>query len=250
MIHLGRLTRNRQSTWSSTLRADLTGWRSPANRCVAGECLLTLVAIPAAAAMDDRDGGGSGGQGRRLTASVIVTAQNPGTSSRGSEIRISLTAQAPRAPWRTRPADRRTPPSTVGLAGLRIPESFAGIGGLAVTGFEEHRIAVGDISCDDSCEEDAATALATRVPGQASQAQVNSRAVVTDPGSTGLQIGATVQMKITLTDNGQAQYQDEIAIEGNSFVPGSNKPLLGATGPQTIQQVQIHHLGNGLSPAK
>lgn len=80
--------------------------------------------------------------------------------------------------------------------------------------------------------------------GQPLQAQVNGIAFVTDPGSTGVAVGTKVQLLMTLTDNGAAQYGDQIDIVVNRFVEGSNKPLLYDTGEQTIQQVTIHQEGS------
>ena len=74
------------------------------------------------------------------------------------------------------------------------------------------------------------------------QAQVNGLSVLTDPGNSGLPVGTQMQVKITLTDNGTAQYADTVDVLVNQFVPGSTKPFVYDTGAQTIQQVQIHLL--------
>jgi hypothetical protein len=187
------------------------------------------------------------------TPGVTVTAQNPGTSSAGSDLRITLTAHTEKS---TVPNPDCRPGSATltcwGSLVLRIPDA----GGMSVTGFQVHRVAVGDIGCVDEgsggCENDmAATA---EPPPYPVQAQVNGVAVLTDPGTltyppgtpqAGEPVppGTAVQLKITLTDNGTAQYQDQADVQVNLFVTGSVKPLLYDTGPQPVQQAQIHFEG-------
>lgn len=208
---------------------------------------LSLVYIPSAVAASGTS-----------TPGVIITAVNPGTGHAGGDLKISLTAHTEKssaAAPSCRPQD-----STLDCWGslvLRVPDA----GGLSVSGLEVHRVAVGDISCGDdesgdcggedggSCDDQsgggcedgvhAAVAVATG----AVQAQVNGVAVLMNPGSTGLPVGSKVQLKITLTDNGTAKYIDEVDVQINKFVSGSAKPMLYESGPQIVQQVQIHTLG-------
>ena len=110
--------------------------------------------------------------------------------------------------------------------------------------FEVHRVAVGGVGCggegDDGCGGHETTMSSTLGGPSPVQAVVNGVAVLRDPGSTGEPRGAAVQLKIHLTDNGEALYADEIDVEVNKFVPGPVKPELYRTGLQTIQQVRIH----------
>lgn len=207
---------------------------------------FSLAFVPSAAAAD----GGS-------TPGVIVTAVNPGTSHVGSDLKITLTAHTEKSSAAS-PSCRPQDSTLVcwGSLVLRVPDA----GGLSVSGLEVHRVAVGDVSCGDdesgdcggedggscddqggSCEDGAHTAAA--LAPSAVEAQVNGVGVLTNPGTTGLPVGAKVQLKITLTDNGTAKYADQIDLQINEFVTGSAKPLLYQSGPQTVQQVQIHTLG-------
>jgi hypothetical protein len=208
---------------------------------------LTLSFAPAALAQDGASSPGT-----------IVTATNPGTSARGSDLVFNLTARAERSTVTDpscRPQDL-----TIRCRGslyLRVPE----LGGMTVTRFEVHRVAVGDIACGDDegggcgdegdgcgdegegCEE---AALATPITTVPIQAQVNGVAVLTKPGGTGLAAGTQVQVKITLTDNGTAKYGDLVEIQVNLFVPGPVKPLIFETSePQVIHQTQFFTLGTG-----
>ncbi len=183
-------------------------------------------------------------QGGLSSPGVVVTAVNPGTSRSGSSLRISLTAHTERSAA-TSPSCRPQEPTIRcwGSLVLRVPDE----GGFSVTGLEVHRVAVGDISCGDDegggCT-DAEAASPGADPDPPQQAEVNGVAFVTDPGTTGVDPGTKVQLLMTLTDFGTAQYQDQIDVVVNRFVTGSPKPLLFDTGPQTIQQVAVHTLGN------
>ena len=195
-------------------------------------------------------------QSGQSTPGVIVTAENPGTSSRGSDLQISLTAHSELS---TVPNPSCRPQDLTlrcnGSLFLRVPER----GGMTVTHLQVHRVAVGDISCGDdeggdcgdegggcedggSCEGGDVAILAIPSREFPVQAQVNGVAVLTKPGDTGLPVGTPVQVKITLTDNGTAQYADLADVQVNQFVPGPVKPLIYESGPQVIQQVQIHSL--------
>jgi hypothetical protein len=80
------------------------------------------------------------------------------------------------------------------------------------------------------------------------QAEVNGVSTITSSGNaicpvtgTICPMGTKVQVKMTLTDNGPAQYGDTISIEVNQFVPGPSKPAIWQTNaPQTILQVRTH----------
>jgi hypothetical protein len=140
---------------------------------------------------------------------------------------------------------------------LRVPDTA----GLSVRGFEVHRVAVGDISCDDDdacggdhgdggCGEDdgcdhGGEAL-TAVPSieHPVQAAVSGVAVVHNAGDTGMPAGTKVQVKFVLTDAGSDLNSDQVDVQINTFVPGPSKPLLYQSGPVTIQQAQIHTLGS------
>ncbi len=176
---------------------------------------------------------------------VTVTAVNPGTRPQASDLMIVLTAHTQRSAAPDNPSCR---PQDLtlrcwGSLNLRVPE----MGGMSVTGLDVHRVAVGDITCDDetgdeggcSGEDEAVPATAA---GEAVQAQVNGVAVLQRAGSSNLPVGTEVQVKITLTDNGSALYHDQADVTVNEFVPGAVKPLIYESGPQTVQQVQIHHV--------
>lgn len=205
-------------------------------------------------------------QGGQSTPGVSVTAQNPGTAP-GSDLRITLTAHSERSTAESpscRPQDANL--RCWGDLVLRIPDA----GGLTLSGLQVHRVAVavGDISCGDegdegdSCDGHEGGDMAATAAGNPAQypikAQVNGVSVLTRPGealcwlfdSQGqpqvqepCPVGTQVQVKITLTDNGPAQYADEADVVVNQFVPGNTKPLIYDTGTQAIQQVQIHWLG-------
>jgi hypothetical protein len=205
---------------------------------------VTLSFAPAALAQDGAS-----------TPGAIVTATNPGTSARGSDLTLNLTASSERvtvADPSCRPQDL-----TIRCRGslyLRIPERD----GMTVTRFEVHRVAVGDIGCGDDegggcgdegggcedgdgCEE---ASVATPITTFPVQAQVNGVATLTKPGDTGLAVGTQVQVKITLTDNGKAKFGDLVEIQVNLFVSGPVKPLIYETSqPQVIQQTQFITLG-------
>lgn len=187
--------------------------------------------------------------GGQSTPGVTVTAQNPGTSSAGSDLRITLTAHSEASTVANpscRPQDANT--QCWGDLVLRIP----GAGGLTLQGLEVHRVAVGDISCsgeeEDGCGDEM-TAPALRSDSAPVQVQVNGISTITNnPGdafcpATNMvcPVGTKVQVLMTLTDNGPAPYGDTITIDVNQFVTGPNKSTIWQTdAPQAIQQVQIH----------
>ncbi len=192
---------------------------------------LTAVAVVSAPAALAQDPGG------QSTPGVTVTAQNPGTSALGSTLRITLTAHTdksavPDPSCRPQDATLRCTASLV----LAIPAA----GGLSVTGFQVHRVAVGTTSCgDDNCGGDMAVAQAT-----GTEATVRGVAVLANPGTTGLPPGSTVQVFVDLTDNGTAQYADQARVRVRPFTEGQDKPGWSYdSGWQTIQQVRIHELG-------
>ncbi len=173
-------------------------------------------------------------QGGRSTPGFVVTAQNPGTSSAASSIRLSLMARiepSTVANPSCRPKDLNLQCS--GTLSLLIP----GAGGFAVNNLELHRLAVGDTGCGGDCG-DAEAATTPPASPQAVRAQVNGLATVTSPGTLDIAVGAQVQLHMTLTDNGTAPYVDQIDIVINRYTEPS-KPLLYDTGPQTILQVEI-----------
>lgn len=173
------------------------------------------------------------------TPGVTVTAVNPGSTGTGSTMKLTLTAHTERS---TVPDPSCRPEDLTlrcwGSLVLRVPDE----GGFSVTGFQVHRVAVGDISCGDEnggCGDVAAVASGSQQP---LKAQVNGVALVTDPGSLaseGVAAGTEVQLKMTLTDNGTGQGEDTIDLVVNAFQSGSDKPQLFET-VATIQQVQIH----------
>jgi hypothetical protein len=212
----------------------ITGFTRPTSRAglaaaLVGILLAATFAPPVAAA------------GGESTPGVTVTALNPTGARDGSDLVITLTAQT-EASSVSNPSCR---PQDVtlqcwGSMVLRIPK----YGDLMVGDFQVHRVAVGDIACggdegDDGCGDHqmAATALAVGTP---LNAQVNGVGVVKWSGNTGLSVGTTVQVKLTLTDNGKAKYLDEVVVQVYLFVSGPTKPLLYQSGPETIQQVQVH----------
>lgn len=185
---------------------------------------------------------GEQSQAGQSTPGVIVSAQNPGTSDRGSSTRLILTAGTTNSNGTSlscRPPDANF--HCWGALVLRIPA----LGGFSVTGFELHRVAVGDISCGGCEEGEAAGDVAADVDD--TQAQVNGVAVVTNPGTatvdkTGAAVraGDEVQLKITLTIDGAALYEDTADVVINQFEEGPDKPRIYDTGVQTIQRVRIH----------
>ncbi|MGE5289201.1 MAG: hypothetical protein ACM3ML_18800 [Micromonosporaceae bacterium] len=188
--------------------------------------------------------------GGQSTPGVTVTAQNPGAAGTPSQLRLTLTAHSEASTVANpscRPQDRNL--ACWGDLVLRVPE----IGGLTLKGLEVHRIAVGDITCGGGEDEGDCggemTAATTPDNSPPVQAQVNGTSTITNPGDaicpvtgTICPAGTKVQVLMTLTDNGAAQYGDTITIDVNQFVPGPNKPTIWETSaPQTIQQVQIHY---------
>lgn len=180
-------------------------------------------------------------QGGLSTPGAIVTATNPGRPGLGGDFQLSLTAHSEQSTV-TNPSCR---PQDLtlrcwGSLYLRVPAR----GGMIVTHFQVHRVAVGDINCGgeegEGCEDSGGTAAPA--PDLPEEAQVNGVAVLTRPGDTGLQAGTQVQVKITLTDNGTGRYADQADVQVNESVPGSGKPGIYHSGTQDIQQVRIHML--------
>jgi hypothetical protein len=170
-----------------------------------------------------------------------VTAMDPSGSRAGSDLSLSLTAHTEPSAVTSpscRPEDLTL--ECWGSLVLRIPK----FGDLGVGGFEVHRVAVGDISCDDEGGDDGGCgdrALAAAVAaGEPVQAQVNGVGFVRWPGNSGLPVGTKLQLRFTLTDNGRAAYEDQVVVQVNRFVEGPVKPLLYQSAPETIRQVQIH----------
>jgi hypothetical protein len=202
---------------------------------VFGGALITVLAVvhvaaPAAAAGDSTPG-------------VTVTATNPSGSRVGSDMRLGLTAHT--EPSTALDPSCRPQDMTLECWGslvLWLPS----YGNLRVGDFEVHRVAVGDITCgdmggDDGCGDNAVTAAAPGM-GEPVRAQVNGVGLVKWSGSTGLAVGTKVQVKVTLTDNGTANYVDQVIVQVNRFVDGPVKPLLYQSGVETIQQIQIHYV--------
>lgn len=176
--------------------------------------------------------------GGESTPGVTVTAQNPGTSSRGADVRLTLTAHS-QASNEANPSCRPQDASIRcwGDLILRIPEA----GGLTLTGLQVHRVAVGDTACGGDEGGSCGDMTSALKPGSYPvDAQVNGLSVLTSPGDSGLPAGTEVQVKIALTDNGPAPYTDTVDVQVNESVSGSTKPLVYDTGPLVIQQVQIH----------
>lgn len=177
--------------------------------------------------------------GGQSTPGVTVTAQNPGTSSQGDNLRITLTAHSEvsaEASPSCRPQDANI--QCWGDLVLRIPK----FGGLTLSGLQVHRVAIGDTTCGDD-EGGCGDMTAALKPGTLYpvNAQVNGLSVMTNPGDSGLAPGTQVQVKIALTDEGPASYADLVDVQVNEFVEGSIKPLIYDTGSQVIQQVRIHY---------
>lgn len=191
-----------------------------------------LTGAPAQQATAAHDDGAS-------TPGATVSAVNPAAAMSGGQLHIALNAHAESGAVDNpscRPQD--TTLDCWGNLVLRIPDA----GGLSVSGFEVHRVAVGDDSCgdehDDGCgdHETSTTAVGVRLPVHA---VVNGVAVLRNPGSTGEPRGSIVQVKIQLTDNSDTLNSDQIDVQINKFVPGHVKPELYRSGPETIQQVRI-----------
>ena len=202
---------------------------------LAAALALTGLAAPAALAQQDQ---GSGGQS---TPGVTVTAQNPGP---GSVLRITLTAHTNQSAV-TDPSCRPQDATLNCTASLVLRDPAAR--GLSVTGFQVHMVAVGTTSCGgegENCGGEGGDMTATATGPV--NATVHGLATLTDPGSTGMTQGITVQVFIDLVDNGTAQYEDQVQVLIRPFVEGSVKPpWVYDPGWQTIQQVQIHELGAG-----
>ena len=173
------------------------------------------------------------------TPGVTVTAVNP--AAMAGQLHIALDAHAENRTVESpscRPQDATL--DCWGNLVLRIPAA----GGLSVAGFEVHRVAVGDVSCDDEHDDDCdgheATVSSTTGVEPPVEAVVNGVAVLRDPGTTGERRGSMVQLKIHLMDNSDALNADQIDVQVNKFIPGQVKPELFRSGAQTIQQVRIH----------
>lgn len=192
-------------------------------------------------------------QGGLSTPGVIVTAENPGIPGLGGDFQLSLTAHTEQSAVENpscRPQDLTL--RCWGSLYLRVPAR----GGMIVTRFHVHRVAVGDISCGGEegggcgdegggCEEGGSCeggGTATPALDLPEEAQVNGVAVLTSPGNTGLSAGTQVQVMITLTDKGTGRYASQADVQVNEFVPGPVKPGIYDSGTQDIQQVQIHML--------
>ena len=102
-----------------------------------------------------------------------------------------------------------------------------------------HRVAVGDITCEGGCSDDAHVASAALAAAEPTDVQVNGLATVKDPGTLDIAVGAQVQLHMTLIVNGTTPYVDQIDVVINKYTEPS-KPLLYETGLQTIKQVQIY----------
>lgn len=175
------------------------------------------------------------------TPGATVTAVNPAAATRHGNLHIALDAHAENSSVdhpSCRPQDATL--RCWGSLVLRIPEA----GGFSVSGFQVHRVAVGDVSCgddhDDGCGDHEATTSSTTGIVPPVQAVVNGVAVVRDPGTTGQRRGSMVQLKIRLVDESEALDADLVDVQVSKFVPGQVKPELYRSGPRTIQQVRIH----------
>ena len=180
------------------------------------------------------------------TPGATVTAVNPAAARAHGGLQIVLNAHSEKSTVENpscRPQDATL--DCWGSLVLRIPDA----GGLSVSRFEVHRVAVGDIGCehddDGSCGGDhddghEVSPSASIGVEQPVQAVVNGVAVLRNPGTTGEPVGTAVQVQIVLTDNSDALHTDLVEVQVNKFVRGSAKPELYTSGPQSIQQVQIH----------
>lgn len=225
-------------------------WRPRLGALFGALALLTAFA-PAAFAAQGAGGEGSEGSGGQSTSGLIVTANNPGTSAAGRDMRLTLTAHSEKSATTSpdcRSAEGGRPGPTLrcwGTLVLSVPSE----GGLTVTGFQEvHKVAIGESSCGDEesggCGDEAAVAASGPGAYDEDQAQVNGIAVVTNPGDTGMQAGMSVQVHITLYDNSAGQYQDEALVQVRPKGPNQNSiDWVYQSGQQPIQQVQIHFLG-------
>ncbi len=215
---------------------------------------------PAALAQGGPGGDSGGGQS---TPGVIVMALNPGTAP-GSDLRLTLVAHSARSTVPNpdcRPAAEGRPPPALrcwGTLVLQAPDA----GGLTVRGFlEVHKVAVGETSCGDDqgsdcdgdggCQEGGcdsggmAAAAGSAESAEPVHAQVNGIATVINPGSTTMTAGQTVQVHITLYDNGTARYQDQVFVQVRPQGPQQNTiPWAYQAGPEAIQQVDIHYPGS------
>lgn len=224
-------------------------WRPRLGALLGALALLTAFA-PAAFAAQGAGGEGAEGSGGQSTPGVIVTANNPGTSAAGSDMHLTLTAHTEKSATASpdcRPAEGGRPGPTLrcwGTLVLSVPSED----GLTVTGFQEvHKVAIGETSCGDEesggCGDEAAAAASGPGAYDEDQAQVNGIAVVTDPGDTPMDAGMSVQVHITLYDNGAGQYQDEALVQVRPKGPDQNSIPWAYESEQPIQQVQIHFLG-------
>lgn len=206
-----------------------------------------MVALLGALALAVGLGPAAWAAGGQSTPGVTVTAQNPGTSGSGSDVRLTLTAHS-EASSATNPSCRPQDANIDcwGNLVLRIPEA----GGLTLKGLQVHRVAVGDTTCggedESGCGDEMAAALRSQT-GYPVTAQVNGLSTITDPGNaicpvtnTACPVGTQVQVLMTLTNNGPQQYRDTVTIDVNQFVSGPDKPTIWQGGPLTVQQVQIH----------
>lgn len=190
--------------------------------------IMALTAAPAAAT-----------HGESTPGSTVI-AINPAGANATSDLQIVLTAHSEKSSIQSpscRPQDGTL--DCWGSLVLTIPDA----GGLSVRNFEVHRVAVGDVSCDDEnggCEGHEVTPTASIGVDQPVQAVVNGVGVLRNPGATGQPVGTQVQVKMVLTDNGDAKSMDQVDVQVSTFVPGSVNPELYRSGPQTIQQVRIH----------
>ncbi|MBI1376174.1 MAG: hypothetical protein GC157_01610 [Frankiales bacterium] len=202
---------------------------------LAGLLALVAASLVGFATNASAAGGGS-------TTGITVVAVNPGTHPEAGDVMLALTAHSERTGDVTdpscRPQDRTI--RCWGSLVLRVPE----LGGLRLTGLDVHRVDLGGGSCggdDGGCGDH--EALAAGLPADdAVQAQVNGIATVADPGTSGLAPGSTVQVKLALVDNGPARYVDTVDVTISRDVPGPVKPLVYASGPLIVQQVQVHEV--------
>lgn len=209
--------------------------RSAARRMLALAPVLTLLVGPWSVTAPAAEAAGAS------TAGVMVVATNPPGSGVGSGLELTLVART-EADTLSYPSCRPQDSSMRcwGALVLRVPD----YGDLAVGDFEVHRVAVGDISCDDSTDggcgdhSGEAAALAAKEPVLA---QVNGTGVVKWPGNSGLPVGTKLQLKFTFTDNGPAAYGDLAVLQISLFTQGPNKPVLYTSPPEPVQQVRIQY---------
>ena len=176
------------------------------------------------------------------TPGATVIVENPGTYSGASDLRIGLTASSARSILGN---------ATCGSGGQGLPCSGSLMltvparGGMTVTSFQIHRVAVGNTGCGkDSCDDsgggqEVAQPAATEPLGPgAVRAQVNGVGVLSVPGDTGLAVGTKVQVHIALIDNGPTMYEDVADVQVNLYIEGS-MPLIYESGPQVVEQVEV-----------